>query len=228
MARIILIGVVLSLVLSLTAGCGVGQEEYDSMASELSKVQQELQSVRVELVEAQAKLSEMNSSLAKTKAELEAAQDENSELTSSLENTQTELDATKSEYASFKSEGQRLYGLIAGNLALNEAILDVNGTLLLKDNTALSKAAATVTSTLAGLRDLKAAELKALWEETYKLEGGQSKLYYAPFDKFMEMNAARIKAKAKALREHLDKDSGTISKPEDQKQSSNGAQNGTV
>ena len=212
MAKIILIGVVLSLVLSLTAGCGVAQEEYDSMTSELSKAQQELQSVRAELGEARAKLSELTSSLTEltsslegAKAELEAAQANNSELTSNLEKTKTELRETKSEYASFKSEGQRLYGLIAGNLALNESILDVNGTLLLKDNPALSKAAATVKSRLTTLRDLKAAELKALWEETYKLEGGRSTLYYAPFDKFMEMNAARIKAKVKALREHLTK-----------------------
>lgn len=205
MAKIILIGVVLSLVLSLTAGCGVAHEEYDSMTSELSKAQQELQSVRAELGEAQTKLSGLNSRLVKTEAELKASQDKNSELTSSLENTKTELEDTKSEYASFKSEGQRLYGLIAGNLALNEAILDVNGALLLKDNPTLSKAAATVTSRLTTLRDLKAAELKALWEETYKLEGGQSRLFYALFDKFMDMNAARIKAKVKALREHLTK-----------------------
>ena len=205
MARVILIGIVLSLVLSLTAGCGIAQEEYDSMVSEFSKAQQELKSARAELGEAQTKLSGLTSSLEKTKAELEAAQSNNSELTASLENTQTELEKIKSEYASFKSEGQRLYGLIAGNLALNEAILDVSGAILLKDNTSLAKAAATVKSNLASLRDIKTAELKALWEETYKLEGGQSNLYYAPFDKFMDMNAARIRVKAKALREHLTK-----------------------
>ena len=226
MVRIIFIGIVLSLVLSLTAGCGIAQEEYDNMASELSNTQQELQSVRTELEQAQTKISELTSSLKGAEAELEAAQTNNSELTlslegteaeleaiqsnnaeltSSLETTKAELDRAKSEYASFKSEGQRLYTLIAGNLALNEAILNVNGALLLKDNTALSKAAASVSSILSVLKDMKAAELKALWEETYRLENGQSNLYYAPFDKFMDMNAARIKTKAKALRDHLNK-----------------------
>ncbi|MFC1907250.1 hypothetical protein ACFLW8_04110 [Chloroflexota bacterium] len=212
MARVILIGIVLSLVLSLTAGCGMAKEEYDSMASELSKeqaelgkAQQELHSVRVELEQSQAEISELTSNLEGVKAELEAAQANSSELASSLEKNKAELEETKSEYASFKSGGQRLYGLIAGNLALNEAILDVNGALLLKDNISLSKAAATVKSKLSSLRDIKTPELKALWEETYKLEGGQSKLYYAPFDKFMDMNAARIRVKAKALREHLAK-----------------------
>jgi len=208
MAKIILIGVVFSLVVSLAAGCGIAQEEYDSMASELSqeqvelsKARQELQSVMAELEQSRTKISELTSNLEGVKAELEAAQTNGTELTSSLEETKTELEKTKSAYVSFKSEGQRLYNLIAGNLALNEAILDVNGALLLNDNPA--KAAATVKSKLATVRDIKAAELKALWEEAYKLEGGRSRLYYAPFDKFMEMNAARIRAKAKALRELL-------------------------
>ncbi|MFC1901462.1 hypothetical protein ACFLX3_00825 [Chloroflexota bacterium] len=141
---------------------------------------------------------------------LEQAQVKITELTSILEDSKAELEGAKTEFASFKAEGQRLYELMAGNLVLNEAILEVNGALLLKDSSALSKAAVTISNVLAGLRDLKAAELKALWDEAYKVEGGRPNLYCKLFNKFMQMNMARIKVKVKALREHLNKYQGGV------------------
>jgi len=81
--RWLLIGGTLLLVPLLVVGCGVPQEQYAALASDLSKAQQELQSVKAELTAAQAKVSELTSSLERTQSDLEAAQ--------------ADLDATKEE-----------------------------------------------------------------------------------------------------------------------------------
>ncbi|GAI99454.1 unnamed protein product, partial [marine sediment metagenome] len=165
--RWFLLGMILLLVPWLTIGCGIAQEQYDAVVSDLTKAQQDLQSVRAELKASQAKNSELTSSLEETrgelkaaKSELEASQAKNSELTSSLEETKTELEATKSEYESFKSEGKRLLVLLAGNLGLNGPILGINSALLLKDLGPIPKRAETITSRLSTLKDLKKAELQ--------------------------------------------------------------------
>ena len=65
--RWFLVGMIFLLLPWLLVGCGVAQEEYDAVVSDLGTSQQELQSVRAELETAQAKNSELTSSLEKAK-----------------------------------------------------------------------------------------------------------------------------------------------------------------
>jgi len=207
--RWILVGMVL-LVLGLLSGCGIVQEQYDTVIADLDKAQQETQSVKAELGAAQTRVSELTSSI-------EQAQSENSELTSSLEEAETELESTQSElgatqeeleeldagYEEFKSETRRLWILLDGNLALNNAILRTNSGILLDDLHEIEKGCLDITARLATLKDLKAAELNAIWEEAYIVEEGEWHLYYEPFERFMALNSSRITDKAKVLREQL-------------------------
>ena len=176
--RWFLVGVMFLLVLWLLVGCGIPQDQYDATVSDLSKAQQELQSVKSELETAQTKVSELTSSLEKSKTELEAAQAKNSELTSNLGKSQTELEvaqaknseltssleksrselsSVRSEYSSFKSEAKRLWTLLDGNLLLNHAILGIYSGDLLNDLDRIHDQCMIATGGLAELKDLKKA-----------------------------------------------------------------------
>jgi len=221
-----LVGMMLLLVPLLVVGCGVAQEEYDAVMTQLSGAQQEMQSVRAELEAAQAQVSELTASLDKTKAELEAEQAKNSELASNLGKTETELEATqtenseltvsldetkselssvRSEYGSFKSEAKRLFLLLDSALELNYAILGTNAEILTDDLDGVHKGCLTINARLADLKDLKKAEFEVLWEEAYTSTPQQWQLYREPFERFMWLHATRISDKATWLREHLSK-----------------------
>ena len=60
--------------------------------------------------------------------------------------------------------------------------------------------ASLVTGQVAALGD---AELQALWEQAYVIEGGEWNLYFDPFYTFMEKHDARINSKANAIRDKL-------------------------
>jgi hypothetical protein len=73
--RWFLIGGTFMLVSLLLIGCGVPQEDYDSVIAERDSAQAELQSVKAELTASQANVSELTSSLDRATAELQAAKE---------------------------------------------------------------------------------------------------------------------------------------------------------
>lgn len=126
----LMVGMILLLVLWLSAGCGISQEVYDSVVSEVSKAQQELESAKAELESFRAKNSELISSFENMKSELESAQAELEtalgnldtekskvlEITSNLEKTvaeqenlQSQLDTSLDESELFKSDLSSLW-----------------------------------------------------------------------------------------------------------------------
>ena len=76
-------------------GCGVAQERYDAMATDLSKAQQELQSVKAELATAQKENSELTSRLGETKTEPAPAQPDVEAIRNELQSTKAELETAK-------------------------------------------------------------------------------------------------------------------------------------
>ena len=98
-----LVGMVFLLLPWFLVGCGISQEVYDAVSSELSKAQQNLLSVEAELEAAKTKNSELTSSLGKNQDELEAAKTKNSELTSSLGKNQAELETAKTKNSELTS-----------------------------------------------------------------------------------------------------------------------------
>lgn len=212
--RWFLIGMVLLLVPVLFGGCGVAQEQYDTVVSDLGKAQQEVQSVKAELEAAQAKVSELTASLEKAEAELETTQAKNSELTSSLgkvekelEAAQAELDETKKEveaertkYETFKSNTKSLWVPLDKQLSLNTNILGVSAGFFLDDLDMVYRKCLDIKTSLAVLND---SALNARWEAAYAEEEGQWKLTYASFERFMAEHNARIKSIVNAIREKL-------------------------
>jgi len=224
--RWVLVGMVFLLLPWLTVGCGIAEEEYAAVVSDLNKAEQELQAVKTELEASQAKVSGLTASLEESETELKATKAKNSELTSSLEKNQTELEAaqakvseltasleeseselttTKSEYSSFKSEAKRLFLLLDSALALNNAILGINAGVILNDMDTVYKECLNVSSELFQLKDKRIAEFNALWEEAFIETPQQWALYPAPFERFMALHASRISDKTTWLREHLNK-----------------------
>jgi len=99
-----LVGGILLLVSLLVVGCGVPQEQYDALSSDLSKAQQELQSIKAELGSAQAKVSELTSSLRKAETDLEATQTDLEATQTDLKATQTDLGATQTDLGAVSKE----------------------------------------------------------------------------------------------------------------------------
>jgi hypothetical protein len=98
---------------------------------------------------------------------------------------------------------ERAWALLPGNLDLNEKILGINAALLLDELNAIPQFAEEVATALANLRDLKAAELQALWAEAYTIDDERWQLRYEPFVKFMILNNERISTKGEALNAQL-------------------------
>ena len=194
------VGVILLLMSSLVVGCGIPQDQYDAVVSDVSVAQQELQSVKTELAAAQGKISELTSKLQKAETEAEAAQAELKTTQAKLETAQSDLDTTQAEYEAFKSDLKSLWLSFAANMRVNTGILGVNSFILLKEEGTLAKRATTVTGALARLND---PELKAIWEEAYVVEGERVSLYYQPFERFMAANNARMIKKGRALGDKL-------------------------
>ena len=96
-----------------------------------------------------------------------------------------------------------LWSSLDPHLALNSYILGINAALLLNDYDKLPSFAAKINVELDKLDDVSAPELKELWKQAYFLDNGEWKVVNAPFERFMNLNAARIAAKAKVLREAL-------------------------
>ena len=100
------LGTIFLLVPLLTAGCGVAQEQYDSVVADLNKANQELQSVKAELQTTQTKSAELTAGLKKAETELETTQAKVSELTSSLEKAESELQAGSAELTASVQKSQ--------------------------------------------------------------------------------------------------------------------------
>ena len=71
---LLLVGTVFLLVPFLLVGCGVAQEQYDAVISDLGEAQQEIHTVKAELQTLQDRLSELKSSLQETQMNLEITQ----------------------------------------------------------------------------------------------------------------------------------------------------------
>lgn len=197
---------VLLLMSGLVVACGIPQDQYDVVVSDLGVAQQELQSVKTELEAAQGKVSEVTSSLEKARTELKTTQAELEAAKSKLETAQAELKTAQSDsnkaqvdFKEFKSDIKSLWLSQASNIRVNNMGLEVLCASLRKDTNAMFSAAPKVTAAVADLKDLKAAELKGLWEEVYVLEGGKRYIYHKPFASFMELNRTRIIMKGRAL-----------------------------
>lgn len=212
--RWFLVGTMFLLVPLILAGCGISQEVYDAAVSDLTKAQQELQSARAEMETTKAQVSELTSSLGKAETELKTAQSELgttkakvTELTSSLDKAETELEtaqselkATKAEYEAFKTDTISSWYSLRANLGLNGPVLGINSGLLRDNLDDVEKHCTTLTGRLATLGD---AELEALWEQAYAVEGDQWNLYFEPFEKFMAAHSSRIISKSRAITKKL-------------------------
>jgi len=64
------------LVALLLAGCGIPQDQYDTVVAERDSIQAELESVNAELENSESKVSELTSNLEDKEVELEATQSE--------------------------------------------------------------------------------------------------------------------------------------------------------
>lgn len=209
----------------LLAGCGIAQEQYDAVTSQLTSAQQELQSVKSESQTAQTRISELTESLRKAEteldavqaelekteaevqstqtelesalAEVESAQAENSEMTSNLEKTQTELDKTKSEYETFAFSVEAEWNLLDGYMELNHYVLGVNDGILQDDLDTIYRQSLKISGLLGGYQTY----LSTLWESAFVDSGDEWNLYYEPFVIFMEEVAKLISQRAELMRD---------------------------
>ncbi len=102
--RWILAGVIFLLLSWLLVGCGVAQEQYDTVVADLSKAQQELQTTRTELESVKSEISTTKSELESVKTSLTGSQSKVSELTSSLEKSKVDLETKQAELGRVKEE----------------------------------------------------------------------------------------------------------------------------
>ena len=205
--RWFLVGGILLLVPLLIVGCGIPQEQYDALASDLSNAQQELQSVKGELGASQAKVSELTLSLKKARTELEATQSDLESTQADLESTQADLESTQAEletaqtkYDTFKADLKSSLGSLDKYAAVNHYVLGINRALCLDDLNGIEAAATKTTSAVNGCGD---SELKSLWEQAYIVESGRWELKFVPFETFMGLLQGRIKSNATSLRNKL-------------------------
>ncbi len=180
-----LVGITLLLVPWLVVGCGIAQEQYDAVVADLSKAQQEVQSVKQEVQS--------------VKGELAAAQAKVSEMTSSLEEAKTELETAQVEQEAFKSDLKSSLDLLDGYLVLNSAILDI-AEALPDDLDTVERVGFAISAEVALLGD---PEAQALWEEAFVVDGGQWNLFFEPFETFIDKNLDRIASKMKELGDKL-------------------------
>ncbi len=122
----------------LLVGCGVAQEQYNSVVEQLNQIQQELQTVQSELNTVQVKNTELESSYEKAKSdlvaaqtELETAQGKVSELNSNLAKAEAELETVqaklleaKAEYGAFKLDLNDTWDSLVPKLAVLMSITD--------------------------------------------------------------------------------------------------------
>jgi len=127
----------------LLVGCGVAQEQYDTVVADLGKAQQELQSVNAKLGEIQTELGTVQSELEATEdelkakknelessqSELETSQTKVSNLTSDLEKAQSELEATKTQNAELSSNIEKSRSELNGIKSENQALEQANDKL---------------------------------------------------------------------------------------------------
>ena len=101
---LLLVGTLLLLTSFLFVGCGVADEQYDAVISDLEKVQQEILAVKIELQTLQDMVSELVSGLEQGQTDLEIVQTELSGLTSSLQETQMSLETTQTQLEIIQKE----------------------------------------------------------------------------------------------------------------------------
>lgn len=202
-----LIGTIL-LVPWLVLGCGIPQEKYDSVVSDLNKAQQELQT-------AQAKSQELTTSLGKSQAEVketqtkyETTQARASELTASLEKSQTELRETKSkleaiqkEQTSFKSELTKAWNRFDKIAALEWQLVHYWSDAAKNDKDQVYQ---DHTKMITYVEPIGDTQLSTLWQQALTAEkNNQSTLYMESLAALMDRNNSLFNTQAKLVRDML-------------------------
>ncbi len=220
--RWLMVGMVILLVTWLLSGCGIAQEEYDTVVADLSTAQGELQSVKAELASAQAKVSELTSSLEKAGTELEAkkaelgtSQDKASELTSSLEKAETELEAAQSElettkkskesidseYQTFKSEVKSEWSRFDALVGLQWNIVAYWSAAAKGDEDLIQQRHVNMVTFVEKVGD---STCTSLWEQAMSAtEKGQDTLYMESYAALMDRSMFLVTSQAKAIRASL-------------------------
>jgi chromosome segregation ATPase len=211
---LVLFGILL--LMWLMIGCGIPQEQYDAIASDLAKTQAELQTTQAKVTELtsglekaeteakanKAKNSELTLSLEKRQTELEEAQGKTSELTASLENTKSELEAAESEYASFKSETKSTWERFDKIIALEWLFARYWSEAAKGNNEAVEQFTVKMVSYVEPIGD---STMNSLWRQALDAaEKGQDTLFLESFAALMDRNSSLLKAEAKAIRDALD------------------------
>lgn len=118
MKRIIGVGLSLVMVLLFLVSCGVPQEKYDKLNSDLTAAQTQIQSLQSdlsakesELTAAETQAQSLQSNLSAKESELSAAKTQAQSLQSSLSAKESELQATKTKLAQAKSRMEVVNGL---------------------------------------------------------------------------------------------------------------------
>ena len=206
--RWFLAGMVLLLVPGLIGGCGVAQEQYDTVAADLGKAQQEVQSVKAELEAAEAGVSELTASLENAETELEAAQTENSELTSGLTQSQSELEAVQkereeldTEYEAFKSDVNSTWNRLDTLVGLQWNITAYWSAAAKGDEDLIEQRHVNMVTFVDKVGD---STCKSLWEQAMSAaEKGQDDLYMESFAALMDRSMYLVTEQAKTIREQL-------------------------
>ncbi len=76
MKKAIVVGLALILMLSFVISCGIPQEEYDKVSSDLAAAQTQIQSLQDDLTAAQAQVQSLQGDLAEAQAQIQPLQDD--------------------------------------------------------------------------------------------------------------------------------------------------------
>lgn len=213
--RWLLVGMIFLLVPWLVVGCGVAQEQYDAVVSDLGKAQQELQSVKGELESTQAKVSELTSSQEKAKSELKATQAELettrakvSELTSNLEKTKSELEVAQGELEATQAEQEAFKSELASECSRFDKIVGLEWFIVgywsagaRQDEELIEQRTAQMVSYVEPVGD---PMLTSLWQQAMDAAAkGQETLFLESFAAMMDRNSKLLSDQAKVIRSML-------------------------
>ena len=154
------VGILFLLIPLMTIGCGVAQEQYDTVVSDLSKSQQDLQTVKAELETSRANVSDLTANQEKLNSELATTQTKLSETSAEIERTkellettiaeleakQDKLEEAQKELPAFKEDLLTQYGPLFGLLGLNDALSALTRAVLLNEKEEIPALAATVSA----------------------------------------------------------------------------------
>ena len=104
MVRGILIGMVLLVVSSLMCGCGVAQEEYDKVTSDLSAAQGQIKTLQSDLSAAQGQIKTVESELSAAQAQIKTLESNYEKAQSDLSTAQSQIKTLQGDYDDQKAK----------------------------------------------------------------------------------------------------------------------------